>query len=99
MRLLNLTSPIKIRRVRGGSMQPTLYDGMLVVFTTLLRPRDKSVVLFVDSFGNEYVKRLYITTGEWNLFGDNSSDSQDFYRVSPESVQATLLFGKAKRKT
>jgi phage repressor protein C with HTH and peptisase S24 domain len=57
--------------VRGESMEPTLYDGdMIIVDTADIRPVDGSVYVF-NYDGEIIVKRVFRDAGRWYLSSDN----------------------------
>lgn len=62
--------------VRGSSMEPTLYDGDLVIFnTSKVEPRDGRVYV-VDYEGEMVVKRITRDAGQWWLYSDNPDKSR-----------------------
>jgi nickel-type superoxide dismutase maturation protease len=86
---------MKLRRVSGNSMLPTLKDGQLVLLT-----RAKSVkigdVVMVTHDGLEKIKRVSrIENDRVYLLGDNpaaSTDSRSFGWVNSSAIAAKLRF-------
>ena len=95
MRLSKLTArfrkPLAVRRVRGHSMEPTLQDGQLVVFSSLKKQAHKEIVL-AQAAEKQLVKRLHVTDGRLDLLGDNIADSHDMRDVCDNSVTAGLIY-------
>lgn len=71
----NRYSPNKLIaiRVKGESMEPTLYDGDLVIINTADTTRVDGVVYAFNYDGEPVVKRLQREAGQWYLASDNSS--------------------------
>lgn len=80
-----------IRRVRGRSMEPTLSDGQLVVFSSLKTPRADAIVLSSQR-SRDVVKRVYVEGNQYSLRGDNLLESAIYERITPSEFQATLVY-------
>jgi phage repressor protein C with HTH and peptisase S24 domain len=84
-----------VRRVVGGSMQPSLFPNQLVLGRRGAKPKIGSLVI-VKYRGKEIVKRLDKIDGQ-KLFitGDNeqhSLDSRKFGWISQELLVATVIW-------
>ncbi len=90
-RTSRLKKPLALRRVRGHSMEPTLKDGQLVLFSSLRRATHKSVVL-AQHGGKELVKRVHIEADTLALRGDNLLDSFDLEEFSAKNIHGSLIY-------
>jgi phage repressor protein C with HTH and peptisase S24 domain len=82
--------------VKGESMEPSLYDGDIVVINTLdTRPVDGAVYAF-NYEGEAVVKRLTRDAGQWWLSSDNP-DQRKFYRKQCKGTEC-LVIGRVVRK-
>lgn len=84
---------MRLRRVRGASMQPRLWPEQVVVFVTqTVHPAD--VVLALVNNG-EVIKRVkWIKQGKAYLIGDNPDESYDSRHYGP--VPASAILGVMK---
>jgi phage repressor protein C with HTH and peptisase S24 domain len=82
--------------VKGESMEPSLYEGDIVVINTLdTRPVDGAVYAF-NYEGEAVVKRLTRDAGQWWLTSDNP-DQRRFYRKQCKGTDC-LVIGRVVRK-
>lgn len=82
--------------VRGESMEPTFYEGDLVVINTADTQPVAGSVYAVNYEGEPAIKRLARDAGRWWLVSDNA-DQRRFYRQSFES-DMTQIIGRVVRK-
>ena len=84
---------LKVRRVAGHSMQPTLTPGSIVVFRRTQHISAGDIVLARDSSGREIVKRVHaIAAGMAELRGDNPSPRHNaIVSLSSIHYKKTLL--------
>lgn len=83
-------------RVKGQSMEPTLYEGDIIVINTAdNRPVD-GVVFAVNYEGEAVVKRLSRDAGEWWLESDNS-DKRKYHRKVCRGSDC-IIVGRVVRK-
>lgn len=83
-------------RVRGESMEPTFYEGDLVVINTADTQPVAGAVYAVNYEGEPAIKRLARDAGRWWLTSDNS-DQRRFYRQSFQSDTSQII-GRVVRK-
>ncbi|TDP48291.1 S24/S26 family peptidase [Zavarzinia compransoris] len=87
---------LRLVRVRGSSMAPTLEDGDLLVVLTRGRPRPGDVVVARHRDLGLIVKRIIRigASGSLALAGDNllSVDSAGIGRIRPDAVLGRALF-------
>jgi len=82
--------------VKGESMEPSLYEGDIVVINTLdTRPVDGAVYAF-NYEGEAVVKRLTRDAGQWWLTSDNP-DQRRYYRKQCKGTDC-LVIGRVVRK-
>jgi phage repressor protein C with HTH and peptisase S24 domain len=83
-------------RVKGGSMEPTIYEGdTVVIHTADKRPVD-GAVFAVNYEGESVIKRFSRDAGEWWLTSDNSDQ-----RRYPRKIcrgDSCLIIGRIVRK-
>lgn len=83
-------------KVRGESMEPTLYEDDLVVINTAdIKPQDGAVYA-VNYEGEPVVKRLSRDAGDWWLTSDNS-DQRKYHRKICRG-EACIIVGRVVRK-
>ncbi|UOD31693.1 helix-turn-helix domain-containing protein [Massilia violaceinigra] len=83
-------------RVKGESMEPTLYDGDIIVINTAdNRPAD-GAVFAVNYEGEAVVKRLSRDAGDWWLESDNS-DKRKYHRKVCRGSDC-IIVGRVVRK-
>lgn len=83
-------------RVKGESMEPTLYDGDIIVINTAdNRPADGGVFA-VNYEGEAVVKRLSRDAGDWWLESDNS-DKRKYHRKVCRGKDC-IIVGRVVRK-
>lgn len=81
--------------VRGESMEPTFYEGDLVVVNTLDVKLVDGGVYAINYEGEPVVKRLTRDAGQWWLTSDNHDQVRYYRRVCDES---TKIIGRVVRK-
>jgi phage repressor protein C with HTH and peptisase S24 domain len=85
-------------RVRGESMEPTLYeDDLVIVNTGDTKPVDGQVYA-VNYEGEPVIKRLTRDAGRWWLTSDNS-DQRKFHRKSCEGNECIIVGRVVKRES
>lgn len=82
--------------VRGESMEPTFYEGDLVVINTADTQPTAGAVYAVNYEGEPAIKRLARDAGRWWLVSDNV-DQRRYYRQSFQS-DTTQIIGRVVRK-
>lgn len=89
-------SLLKIRRVIGSSMQPTLRANALVYATSLYRRLMPGDIVIINHNGLEKIKRVEAVQGsELFVLGDNaleSTDSRTFGWLNTSTVQAKVIW-------
>lgn len=106
--VLSITGFLKVARVNGRSMNPTLNDGDILVVCAL-EPEDKDVVILTtegkESKAEYIVKRYYEeksdSTGYW-VEGDNkenSLDSRKLGRFSKDNLRGVAVFDISQFRT
>lgn len=85
-------------RVRGESMEPTFYEGDLVVINTADTQPVAGAVYAVNYEGEPAIKRLARDAGRWWLVSDNS-DQRRYYRQSFEGDTSKIIGRVVKRET
>jgi phage repressor protein C with HTH and peptisase S24 domain len=92
---LKRLNPVIIRRVVGGSMQPTLRAGQIVIGLKNIKPKVDQIIV-VNHDGRELIKRLQkIKPNQLYITGDNvsqSSDSRKFGWINGDSIVATVIW-------
>lgn len=81
--------------VRGESMEPTFYEGDLVVVNTADRSPVDGMVYAINYEGEPVVKRLTRDAQQWWLTSDNSDQRRYYRRTCDESVK---IIGRVVRK-
>jgi SOS-response transcriptional repressor LexA len=76
-------------------MQPTLSDGHLVFFLKT-RSFSSGDIVLAKINDVDYVKRLHLNGDSYELYGDNSADSKDFYALNPTQLRAKLIWPSVK---
>lgn len=85
-------------RVKGESMEPTLYeDDLVIVNTADTRPIDGQVYA-VNYEGEAVIKRLTRDMGRWWLTSDNS-DQRKYHRKSCEGNECIIVGRVVKRES
>lgn len=82
--------------VRGESMEPTFYEGDLVVINTGDTQPVAGAVYAVNYEGEPSIKRLARDVGRWWLVSDNA-DQRRYYRQSFQSDTSQII-GRVVRK-
>ena len=83
-------------RVRGESMEPTIYEGDTVVINTAdIRPVD-GVVFAVNYEGESVIKRFSRDAGEWWLTSDNPDQRRHHRKIC--RGEACLIIGRIVRR-
>ena len=82
--------------VRGESMEPTFYEGDLVVINTADTQPVAGAVYAVNYEGEPSIKRLARDAGRWWLVSDNV-DQRRYYRQSFQSDTSQII-GRVVRK-
>lgn len=82
--------------VRGESMEPTFYEGDLVVINTADTQPVAGAVYAVNYEGEPSIKRLARDAGRWWLVSDNI-DQRRYYRQSFQSDTSQII-GRVVRK-
>lgn len=82
--------------VRGESMEPTFYEGDLVVINTADTQPVAGAVYAVNYEGEPAIKRLARDAGRWWLVSDNV-DQRRYYRQSFQSDTSQII-GRVVRK-
>lgn len=83
-------------RVRGESMEPTLYEDDLVVINTADTKPVDGQVFAVNYEGEPVIKRLARDAGRWWLTSDNS-DQRKYHRKSCEGNEC-IIIGRVVRR-
>lgn len=81
--------------VRGESMEPTFYEGDLVIVNTADQALVDNVVYALNYEGEPVVKRLTRDAGQWWLSSDNVDQRRFYRRTCDESVK---IIGRVVRK-
>lgn len=85
---------IRLRRVVGDSMLPTLRPGQVVIATPLVRVESGRVVI-AQTADRAIIKRVKsVTTRGVELVGDNreaSTDSRNYGLVDPRSIVGVVV--------
>jgi phage repressor protein C with HTH and peptisase S24 domain len=82
--------------VRGDSMEPSLYDGDVIVVNTGDKSLVDGTVYAVNYEGEVVVKRMVRDSGMWWLTSDNS-DQRKYHRKSCKGAEC-IVIGKVVRK-
>jgi phage repressor protein C with HTH and peptisase S24 domain len=83
-------------RVKGESMEPTLYEGDVVVINLDQREPVDNAVFAVNYDGEAVVKRMSRDMGQWWLMSDNS-DQRKFYRRACSGADC-MIIGRVVRR-
>jgi len=81
--------------VRGESMEPTFYEGDLVVVNTADQKLSDGAVYAINYEGEPVVKRLTRDAGQWWLTSDSVDQRRYYRRTCDESVK---VIGRVVRK-
>lgn len=81
--------------VRGESMEPTFYEGDLVVVNTADQNLIDGAVYAINYEGEPVVKRLTRDAGQWWLTSDNVDQRRHYRRTCDEAVK---VIGRVVRK-
>jgi len=84
--------------VRGESMEPTFYEGDLVIINTADTKPVAGAVYAVNYEGEPAIKRLARDAGRWWLVSDNA-DQRKYYRQSFEGDTSQIIGRVVKRET
>lgn len=84
--------------VRGESMEPTFFEGDLVIINTADTKPVAGAVYAVNYEGEPAIKRLARDAGRWWLVSDNS-DQRKYYRQSFEGDTSQIIGRVVKRET
>lgn len=85
-------------RVRGESMEPTLYEDDLVIINTADTKLIDGQVYAVNYEGEAVIKRLTRDAGRWWLTSDNS-DQRKYHRKSCEGNECIIVGRVVKRES
>lgn len=85
-------------RVRGESMEPTLYQDDLVIINTADAAVVDGQVYAVNYEGEPVIKRLTRDAGRWWLTSDNS-DQRKYHRKSCEGNECIIVGRVVKRES
>lgn len=81
--------------VRGESMEPTFYEGDLVIVNTADQSPVDGMVYAINYEGEPVVKRLTRDAGQWWLTSDNVDQRRYYRRTCDEAVK---IIGRVVRK-
>lgn len=82
--------------VRGESMEPSLYEGDVIIVNTADRKMVDGSVYAVNYEGEVVVKRMQRDSGMWWLTSDNT-DQRKYHRKSCKGAEC-IIIGKVVRK-
>lgn len=82
-------------KVKGESMEETLFDGDVVIVNTADREKKHGEVYAFNFGGEAVIKRLHYDMRQWYLFSD-SSDQKKYHRQRCEGAEC-LVVGKIVR--
>jgi phage repressor protein C with HTH and peptisase S24 domain/DNA-binding Xre family transcriptional regulator len=85
-------------RVKGESMEPTLYEDDLVIINTADTKLVDGQVYAVNYEGEAVIKRLSRDVGRWWLTSDNS-DQRKYHRKSCEGNECIIVGRVVKRES
>jgi len=85
-------------RVKGQSMEPTLYEGDIVVINTGDRKMVDNAVFAMNYDGESVVKRMSRDAGEWWLMSDNV-DQKRYYRRMCRNSECIVIGRVVKRES
>lgn len=83
-------------RVKGESMEPTLYEDDIVVINLDDKTPADNAVFAVNYDGEAVVKRISRDAGQWWLMSDNS-DQRRFYRRACKGAEC-IIIGRVVRR-
>lgn len=69
--------PLKIFRVRGHSMEPTIRTGSFVLVNTWARTYSMGDIIAFTCDDKVYIKRVSKVSAGYEVRGDQTNDSQD----------------------
>lgn len=84
--------------VKGESMEPSLYEGDLVIVNTLDTKRVDGAVYAFNYEGEAVIKRLTRDAGQWWLSSDNS-DQRKYHRKSVQNGDCIVVGRVVRRET
>lgn len=84
---------MKIRRVFGNSMEPTLKNGQIVIATN--KKYKSGDVVVVKQESREVVKRLSINESKISLYGDNPNSAR-YENVAKGDIVGVVIWPKIK---
>jgi phage repressor protein C with HTH and peptisase S24 domain len=83
-------------RVKGESMEPTLYEDDIVVINLAQRSPVDNAIFAVNYDGEAVVKRMSRDAGQWWLMSDNA-DQRRFYRRACKETEC-IIIGRVVRR-
>jgi phage repressor protein C with HTH and peptisase S24 domain len=83
-------------RVKGESMEPTLYEGDTVVINLDAKSPVDNGIFAVNYDGEAVVKRMSRDMGQWWLMSDNA-DQRKFYRRACKETEC-IIIGRVVRR-
>ncbi len=90
-----ISRPFFIRRIVGKSMKPFLKEDMVVFSSSLLKPKEKSIIIFKHQglIKIKYIDKI-TTEGLYvlGLNATNSTDSRTFGLIEYESVLGRVIW-------